>query len=54
MWRPPWYDRLEQRLMPAQWLVTLLLLAVIAVSIWALFSRSATMRTAWLVYLISP
>jgi len=54
MYAPPWYKRMERFLRPAQGLVTFLLVIVVIVSLWALLSRSATARTAWLVYLISP
>jgi hypothetical protein len=48
------YDKAETILEPAQGLVTALLIVVIAASVYMLFSKSATLRTTWVVYMFSP
>lgn len=50
----PWYKKLEESLLPAQGLVSILLIIIILVSIYALFSRNSVLRTAWVVYVLSP
>lgn len=54
MWRPPWYQKLEEKLQPAQGVVIAGLIAVAAISIYMIFQKSRSLRTAWFVYLISP
>lgn len=49
----PWYKKIEDFLMPFQFIVIILLLAIIAISIWALF-QDPVKRTAWVVYMWLP
>jgi hypothetical protein len=49
----PWYRRINAALMPAQHLVTVLLVGVIVITTAVLFAPPAV-RTAWLVFLLSP
>lgn len=52
--QPPWYKKMEQSLEPAQPAVYGLLVLVILVSGYMMIQPSKSLRTAWLVYLISP
>ena len=47
------YRKLNATLEPAQGVVTLLLLVIIAVSVWMLF-QDPVKRTAWTVYMFMP
>lgn len=52
--QPPWYRWLEARLEPLQPAVVALLLLIAGVSVLLVVSGPRWLRTAWLVYLISP
>lgn len=52
--QPPWYRWIEDRLEPVQAAVVALLLLVAAVSVLVAITGPRWLRTAWLVYLISP
>ena len=52
--KPPWYDWIETKLEPMQGLVILILVGMIAVTVWMIFQKSAALRTLWAVFLISP
>jgi hypothetical protein len=51
---PPWYKALNEKLSGSAGLVDAILLMIIAVSICLFFSKNRVLKTAWLVYLISP
>lgn len=51
---PPWYRWLEEHLAPVQPAVVALLLLVAGVSVLVAVTGPRWLRTAWLVYLISP
>lgn len=48
------YRKIEAVLEPAQELVNVLLVAIIAVSAVMLFVRSNSARTAWVTYMLMP
>ena len=52
--QPPWYRWLEERLEPVQPAVVALLLVLSVVSVLVVLTGPRWLRTAWLVYLISP
>lgn len=52
--QPPWYRWLERVLTPVQPAVVLLLLLVAGVSLYVAWRGPNWLRTAWLVYLVSP
>ncbi|HKW92986.1 MAG TPA: hypothetical protein VJX92_13895 [Methylomirabilota bacterium] len=52
--QPPWYRWLEDRLKPIQPAVIALLLLIVAVTTAVVVAGPRWLRTAWLVYLISP
>lgn len=52
--RPPWYDALEDWLEPMQGVTIGILVAVILVCLFMIFQKSASLRTLWAVYLVSP
>ena len=54
MWKPPWYAGVEKKLIPLQWVVTLGLVIIVGLSIWAIVSGDNIKRTVWFVYLLSP
>lgn len=54
MWKPPWYGKLEEALLPAQGVVVLGLMVIAALCVYFAFQKSATLRTLFFVYLISP
>ena len=54
MVQPPWYKKMEDTLQPMQGVVTFSLVIVAIISVYMIVQRSAALRTAWLVYLISP
>jgi len=49
-----YYQKIEAFLEPAQGLVTVLLVLIIMVSVYMLFSRSNTARTGWVTYMFMP
>lgn len=51
---PPWYKPLNDKLKGVEWLVDLLLIAIIVISILALLRGNRVTKTAILVYLASP
>jgi hypothetical protein len=51
---PPWYKALNEKLVGSEGLVNAVLLMIIAVSVILFFSKDRVLKTAWLVYLISP
>jgi hypothetical protein len=52
--QPPWYGKLETSLDPAQPAVYALSGLVILITLYMMIQPSRSLRTAWLVYLISP
>lgn len=52
--QPPWYRWLEDHLAPFQPAVVALLLLVAGVSVLVAVTGPRWLRTAWLVYLMSP
>lgn len=51
---PPWYAKIESVLAPTERAATLALLAVIAITAVIAWKGSATVKAAWLVYIVSP
>lgn len=52
--QPPWYRKVEEVLLPLQPVVIVLLLLVIAISVYLMVKGPNWARTAWLVYLLMP
>lgn len=48
------YDEAEQVLLPVQPFVIALCIVIIAITLWAIIQPSASLRTAWVVYMFSP
>ena len=54
MKQPIWYRKVEAFLEPYRWLVTLLIVAIIVISLKMLFTKSNTARAAWVTYMFMP
>lgn len=52
--QPIWYRKFEDFLMPYQWIVSIMLIIIIAVSVWMLFEKDSVKRTTWVVYMYLP
>jgi hypothetical protein len=52
--RLPWYSDIEAILAPTERASTLALLAIIAITVVIAWRGSATVKAAWLVYIVSP
>lgn len=53
----PWqefYGEVEKLLEPVQPFVIVLCLAIIAITVWVLVQKDNSIRTAWVVYMLSP
>jgi hypothetical protein len=50
----PWYDSIERVLAPTERASTYALLAVIAITAVIAWKGNATIKAAWLVYIVSP
>jgi hypothetical protein len=50
----PWYDTIERTLAPTERASTYALLAIIAITAVIAWKGSATVKAAWLVYIVSP
>ncbi len=50
----PWYKALNDKLEGHEWLISALILSIIAISVLVLLRGDRVAKTAWLVYLISP
>jgi hypothetical protein len=48
------YSWAEKKLEPAQWLVTILLVAILAITAWALLTKDPVKRTLWALYMWLP
>ena len=47
-------DRIEKGLEPVQWLVSVILVIIIGVSVWALLSKDKVRRTGWTIFMLLP
>lgn len=51
----PWYKAVNNKLEgEPEWVVSAALVVIAVISFWLIFHGDRVMRTAWLVYLLSP
>lgn len=53
-WRPPWYKWANSKLEGSEWLINVLLIFIVAITLFLLLRGDRLSRTAWLIYLVSP
>lgn len=50
----PWYNKLKSVVAPTEGVSNMMIVGIIAISLFLLWKGDSVMKAAWVVYLVSP